>query len=219
MPAQQQQYNQYPTQPPIEEPIHEEPVDGVPSSDSKDSTTPLTSGQNELISKTSILPSRPSRSVARMAVAESAAANAFVDPLHRYQPKKPSPLALKAAEKEAAAANRARGNYLQPLDTNIEETLAGPNDYAAEADTDMQEARQRSGEWGVALGSPNTDGSFTNQQYGGPTQGSFYSIDPYLTAEPQNRAPSGQYSVDPYSAYHDGQQVDYHSMTKRGSWV
>lgn len=162
-----------------------------------------------------------------MAVAESAAASASADPLQRYQPKKPSPLALKAAE-EKRAASRARGEHLQPLDTNNEETLAGPNDRLG-PDGGTPDARQLSGEWGVALGSPNNDSSFASQQlgHGGPAQ-SRYSNDPYLSAAGQDRAPSGQYSVDPYAIYHNGQQqqqqhhqqqMDYHAAAKRGNWV
>jgi len=215
----QNQYSEpkpYPAQPPIEAPIHEEQGDHLHPSESNDSTAPLNYGNDEFVSKSSILPSRPSRSVARMAVAESAAANAFVDPIHRYQPKKPSPLALKAAEEKKL---RSQGEPLRPLDTNMQETLTGPNDRLIPNEDDHA-ARKLSGEWGVALGSPNHDGSFAAQQYGsssGPTRTS-YSNEPYLAAAAQNRAPSGQYTTDPYSIYHDGgQQVD--SAAKQGNWV
>ena len=69
-----------------------------------------------------------------------------------------------------------------------------------------------SGEWVVALGSPNHDPSaqfsFAEQQQqqsqymngGSGKDVSRYSNDPYLA---QNRAPSGHYSNDPYAGYHD----------------
>lgn len=216
---QQTQPNLYPAQPHLEPPINEGQADSFRQSESTESAAALNPGQDDFISKSSILPPKPSRSVARMAVAESAAANAFVDPIHRYQPKKPSPLALKAAEEKRKAA-ASRGENLRAIDTNTEETLSRPNDYYASNEEDHA-SRQISGEWGVALGSPNNDGSFAAQQYGtnpGPAQ-SRYSNDPYLsTGQGQNRAPSGQYTSDPYAAYHDGQQ-EQQGAAKRGNWV
>ncbi|CAD6572374.1 MAG: hypothetical protein TREMPRED_000509 [Tremellales sp. Tagirdzhanova-0007] len=220
IPNQQGHSKSYHVQPAIEGPPHNGQSDQFHPSASNDTSAPSSSSQEEFVSKSSILPNRPSRSVARMAAADSAAASAFADPIHRYQPKKPSPLALKAAEDKRAAAE-GRGQALRQLDTNAQETLAGPNDYLGPY-SDGRVARQNSGEWGVALGSPNNDGSFAWQQDrshpGGPDS-KRYSNDPYLSAVEQNRAPSGQYSIDPYALYHDGQQVDYHSAAKKGNWV
>ena len=89
-------------------------------------------------------PSRPakssSRSAARIAAAEKAAEASHGDINTRYQPKKPSPLAVKAAaERQAAAEQQQQQQYLN----------ADP--YAVGA------GRQVSGEWGVALGSPTHD--------------------------------------------------------------
>lgn len=215
---QQHQHNAYPAQPYIDPPIQEGQDEPVHRSDPNDSSTPLNQNSDEFISQSSILPSRPRRSVARMAVAESAAANAFADPIHRYQPKKPSPLALKAAEekKKKAASNE---EPLRPIDTNIQEPLVESSDGYL-ANEEDRTSRQLSGEWGVALGSPTDDGSSQAQQkYGsgaGPAQ-SRYSDDPYLSVTGWNRVPSGQYSTDPYSMYHDGQQeeVDDYGATKR----
>ena len=217
-----QSQKSYSSQPHLESPVHEDPQRGIHPLGSNDSMSHLNSGTNESMSKSSILPSRPSRSVARMAVAESAAANASADPLQRYQPKKPSPLALKAAE-ERKAANLDRKEPFRSHDTNAEETLAGSNEHLEASERERQ-SRQLSGEWGVALGSPNNDGSFASQQqqYGseaGPIH-SRYSNDPYLAAAGQSRVPSGQYSTDPYASYHDGQQqTEYPTGSKRGNWV
>ncbi|WVQ95577.1 hypothetical protein IAU59_002674 [Kwoniella sp. CBS 9459] len=146
------------------------------------------------------------RAQARMAVAESAAANASVDPAYRHQPKKPSPLALAAAQKKAAEAQaEARGGM---------ETLTPPG-YGNESSGNSSGAnRQVSGEWGVALGSPNNDGQFdinrrpsqSHTQYAvrqesGSAPVSGYNDDPYLQ---QHRGKSGLYSEDPYAAYHGG---------------
>ncbi|WVF68017.1 hypothetical protein IAT40_002779 [Kwoniella sp. CBS 6097] len=153
------------------------------------------------------------RAQARMAVAESAAANASVDPAYRHQPKKPSPLALAAAQKKAAEAEaEARGTGM--------ETLAPPgygNDSHNNANRQVV-----SGEWGVALGSPNNDGQFdinrrpsqsqsqsqmqnaVRQESGrAPASAMGYNDDPYLQ---QQRAKSGQYTEDPYAAYHGGDE-------------
>ncbi|OCF41242.1 hypothetical protein I317_04900 [Kwoniella heveanensis CBS 569] len=152
------------------------------------------------------------RAQARMAVAESAAANASVDPAYRHQPKKPSPLALAAAQKKAAEAEaeaeaRAAGT----------ETLAPPG-YGNQPSGNDASNRQVSGEWGVALGSPNNDGQFdinrrpsqsqsqvqhAVRQASASVSASGYNDDPYLQ---QQRAKSGQYSEDPYAAYHGGDE-------------
>jgi hypothetical protein len=81
-----------------------------------------------------------------------------------------------------------------------------------------------SGEWGVALGSPNHDPAFsfqdqqsqylaTNQQGSNVSR---YSNDPYLSAH-QPRAPSGHYSNDPYAGYHD--PVNNAAGSQRSNWV
>ena len=127
--------------------------------------------------------SKSSRSAARVARAELAAEAAHGDINTRYQPKKPSPLAIKAAEERALQAAQADG-YLQPN-------------------------RQVSGEWGVALGSPNNDGNFPQRMS--------YSNDPYLNQAPA-RGQSGMYTYDPYAAYH-GNEVDEVQQPTRSTWV
>jgi len=82
-----------------------------------------------------------------------------------------------------------------------------------------------SGEWGVALGSPNHDPSaqfsFADQQQQhsqytteSGKDVSRYSNDPYLSAH-QNRVPSGHYSNDPYAGYHDPVQ----NAGQKSNWV
>jgi hypothetical protein len=82
-----------------------------------------------------------------------------------------------------------------------------------------------SGEWGVALGSPNHDPSaqfsFADQQQQhsqyvseSGKDVSRYSNDPYLSAH-QNRVPSGHYSNDPYAGYHD----PVHNAGQKSNWV
>ena len=151
-------------------------------------------------------PSRPkksSRSAARVAAADQAAEASFGDPNTRYQPKKPSPLALKAEEKAAGDSRgprwddgpfRSDSEYLAPIDTT----------------------RQVSGQWGVALGSPNTDAA----------QPQIAGNDSYA----QNyRGKSGMYSQDPYAGYHRDvvEEVDYHQVAadhgygsaRKDNWV
>lgn len=74
-----------------------------------------------------------------------------------------------------------------------------------------------SGEWGVALGSPNHDTSvsFADQQQSASAMNR-YSNDPYLTANPAQRVPSGQYSNDPYAGYHDPVA---NGAGKKNNWV
>lgn len=115
-------------------------------------------------------PPKPSRSAKRKTAAESAAAKEGGDPNERYRPTKPSPLAL---AKEQSGSGQ--------------QEMLQPNNYQ----------RAASGEWGVALGSPDHDSSF-NVSNG--VRG-----DPYLQgASDTHRAPSGQYSSDPYASYHTG---------------
>ena len=142
-----------------------------------------------------------SRSTARVAVADSAAATAGLDASIRYQPKKPSPLALKAMEDKKKAEAARYGE---------QEMLAVPEQYQQGGGRGGRNVM--SGEWGVALGSPNHDPSaqfsFADQQQqqsqyineGSGKDVSRYSNDPYLA---QNRVPSGHYSNDPYAGYHD----------------
>lgn len=115
-------------------------------------------------------PPKPSRSAKRKTAAESAAAKEGGDPNERYRPTKPSPLAL-------AKGQGAPGHP----------ELLQPSGFQ----------RAPSGEWGVALGSPDHDGSFAAAN--GP------QTDPYIQGDSDSqRAPSGQYSSDPYAAYHTG---------------
>nr|XP_031862585.1 uncharacterized protein CI109_002083 [Kwoniella shandongensis]KAA5529657.1 hypothetical protein CI109_002083 [Kwoniella shandongensis] len=179
----------------------EEPISTTPASSSGEEKTPRKGG----------------RAVARMAAAESAAANAAVDPAYRHKPNKPSPLAIKAQqEKEAAAAAAAAmARQHSPFYSEQErmETLQPPQDeYASRSQGGAGGSRQVvSGEWGVALGSPNGDGSFSTQQQQNLGGQSEYKEDPYLQAK---RAQSGQYSTDPYGSYHDdgqgGDGDEYH---------
>ncbi|KAK8850583.1 hypothetical protein IAR55_004502 [Kwoniella newhampshirensis] len=154
-------------------------------------------------------PRKPGRAVARMAAAENAAANAAVDPAYRHKPNKPSPLALKAQqEKEAAAAAAAAARQNSPFYSEQEkmETLsATPQEHDRRSTGNGGGSRQVvSGEWGVALGSPDGNSSLSTQQeqLGGQSQ---YKEDPYLQAK---RAQSGQYSTDPYGSYHGGEDDD-----------
>lgn len=217
------QPNPYPSQPHIDQPHPTDLGHPIQPSMSDLSTTPLTASRTDEppISK----PSKPSRSVARVAAAEKAAANSLADPNSRYQPKKPSPLAL-AAEKKA---NEARGmshghGPSRSRDANAQESLTVPGDNPYSGN-DGQKARSVvSGEWGVALGSPDNDGSFAAQQRysAGPNR---YSSDPYLGAPDTKRAPSGHYSSDPYAAYHDTDDERDHyplngeTASTKGNWV
>lgn len=217
----QQQYghahNQYSTQPTIEEnptsPTYSDNSSGsnAYSSSSAGSSTPLVKEPK----KTSPTKSG-SRSVARMAVADSAAATAGLDPNVRYQPKKPSPLALKAQEKLNARNEWADGPF-RSNNAGPEETLDDGTHGPSQAQHVGREVM--SGEWGVALGSPNHDpsASFADQQASAMSGNqSRYSNDPYLAANAKTRAPSGQYSNDPYAGYHD---PVVNSNGKKSNWV
>lgn len=167
---------------------------------------------------------RPSRSKARMAAAESAVANASGDPNSRYRPTKPSPLKLAAAakaEEQRLAELRSGGNEGwddAPQSQRLSAQSAGPD------------PRKVSGEWGVALGSPDGDGRFSMDQTG--SHYSFTSSDPYLnngsSGDYQSRGPSGHYTSDPYAVYHHDddqiEEIDYAAplnggAKKGGSWV
>ncbi|WWC92368.1 uncharacterized protein L201_007325 [Kwoniella dendrophila CBS 6074] len=157
------------------------------------------------------------RAQARMNLADSAAANANVDAAFRHQPKKPSPLALAAAEKKLAEANAPKMEHLAP-----------PSNLPAYSSTDDNNGnapganRATSGEWGVALGSPNNDGKFdfNRQQQQQPQQVDYQyedSEDPYLQ---QQRGKSGVYAQDPYASYHgndnDDEQGDVYHKAAEG---
>ncbi|WWC72634.1 uncharacterized protein I206_106598 [Kwoniella pini CBS 10737] len=152
------------------------------------------------------------RAQARMNLADSAAANASVDPNLRHQPKKPSPLAL------AKAAEAAQYNHDQKM-----EHLAPPNNLPSYSsggniDNSIGGNRATSGEWGVALGSPNNDGNFSTNVQANQNQRYSISQDPY--APDNQRGKSGMYAQDPYAAYHgnvdEGDQDDdvYHKAAE-----
>lgn len=147
-------------------------------------------------------PDRPSRSTARMAAAENAAARDAADPNTRWKPNKPSRFAKEASPVKGSSPYGG-------MDYDQEETLA-ENDYKQQGGKGQ---RQVSGEWGVALGSPSSDGGFSTQSQ---PLGAHYLNDPYLNQDASNaqRAPSGQYTTDPYASYHD-------PTTKKtgGGWV
>lgn len=216
---QHQQYhqqNQYQTQPTIDEnptsPTYSDNSNSS-SSGSQSSTTPLTKEKKTSPTKSG------SRSVARVAVADSAAATAGLDANVRYQPKKPSPLALKAMEKQNARNEWAEGPF-RPGSGGHEEMLADQNQQQQQGQGQAQGRNVMSGEWGVALGSPNhdTSASFAEQQASAAANNNRYSNDPYLSAANAGgqRAPSGQYSNDPYAGYHDPVA---NAAGKRSNWV
>lgn len=222
----EQQQQQYHTQPTIDNgPISPTYSDhstgsGPSSSGSGSSSAPLVKEPK----KTSPTKSG-SRSTARVAVADSAAASAGLDPAVRYQPKKPSPLALKAMEKQKAENEWGQGPFRSNstgAGTGADGDQETLNDGQA---NDQSQPRQpgrnvMSGEWGVALGSPNhdTSASFADQQSSASAAaaGNRFSNDPYLSANPNNRAPSGQYSNDPYAGYHDPVA---NAAGKKNTWV
>ena len=79
--------------------------------------------------------------------------------------------------------------------------------------------RATSGEWGVAMGSPNHDGSFEAQQGGSNSR---YSNDPYLSVGNllAQRNKSGQYTADPYASYHeDKMETLKERSASRSGWV
>ncbi|ORY31241.1 hypothetical protein BCR39DRAFT_558269 [Naematelia encephala] len=163
-------------------------------------------------------PSKPRKAATRMAVAESAAATASADPVARYQPKKPSPLAVPGTPQPGTPGSP--GYHLSPEEIAA---LASEQQQRLSVGGVSNKGRAVSGEWGVALGSPTHDDSFSQQQQQG---GYEYMRDPYLDP----RAKSGVYTEDPYAAYHGGDdeedddgygqsQMDYHDAAKRGNWV
>lgn len=215
-------YNAYPQQPHIdqyEEPQKSPTYSNGPSHNGDGSSASSSSSDAAstatLVNEKSNAPAKPSRSAARIAAAESAVARENLDATVRYAPKKPSPLALKAQENASReASNWGGGPFQQPYQTQYggdQEMLAPPIDPSAGSGVAGSSGKRVvSGEWGVALGSPNHDPamSFAEQQaqYTADTGGnntSRYSNDPYLSAAAAQRAPSGQYTVDPYAGYHD----------------
>ncbi|KAK1923224.1 hypothetical protein DB88DRAFT_341058 [Papiliotrema laurentii] len=176
------EYTQYAQQPAIED---------TPDHPSVSSTAPLTTLPKE---EEPTRQKKPSRSAARVAAAEQAAEANFGDPATRYQPKKPSPLAIAAEQKLRNDGIYHDQRSLSPIDTT----------------------RQVSGEWGVALGSPNTDSAYHAQS---PMS---YANDPYLQANGP-RGKSGVYSHDPYASYHgdDVEEMRYQSngLTPSGPGV
>lgn len=220
---QQQQYgyaqnHNYATQPAIEDtptsPTYSDQSSGSAggSSSSASSSTPLAKESK----KTSPTKSG-SRSVARVAVADSAAATAGLDANVRYQPKKPSPLALKAQEKLNARNEWAQGPF-RSQHAGPEETL-DDGSYGGATQSQHVGREVMSGEWGVALGSPNHDpsASFAEQQASAMSgNNNRYSNDPYLAGNANTRAPSGHYSNDPYAGYHD---PVVNGSGKKSNWV
>ncbi|RXK41963.1 hypothetical protein M231_00684 [Tremella mesenterica] len=198
----QQSYNPYPVQPTIE---HD------PYATSAESSPTSSGGLQEQQTDFSPKPSRPSRSTARIAAAESAAARAVADPIARHKPNKPSPLALKAEQK---APKWGEGPFRSPPPESDNQEHLTPDNHQ---DDNVQHANRQaaSGEWGVALGSPTGDGFGTEQHTTAPVE-SHYTDDPYLS-HTNNRVPSGQYSTDPYAVYHGEPPVPL--PPKTGGWV
>lgn len=197
-------YNAYPQQPHIDQYAEPQRSPTYSSGSSRSA-----SGSSESSSSTAPPAekpiSKPSRSAARIAVAENAVARENLDANVRYAPKKPSPLALAAQEK---AARESPGWGDGPFRQQPQEMLAPPIDTLGAGQ------RAISGEWGVALGSPNHDpaASFADQQgQYASNYNSRYSNDPYVSsATVDTRAPT-----DPYAGYHD--PVGIHQ--KKSNWV
>jgi hypothetical protein len=213
------QYAQYGTQPTIDGPIsptysdHSSGSGSASGSGSGTAETPIEKPKKTSPTKTG------SRSTARVAVADSAAATAGLDANVRYQPKKPSPLALKAQqEKDALNARNAAAGGAYRYDDQPEEVLQSQSQTQYLSAGKGVGRNVVSGEWGVALGSPNHDPSFSFADQQSIPQGgqntSRYSNDPYLSASTQ-RAPSGQYANDPYAGYHD----PVVNNGKKSNWV
>ncbi|WWC65238.1 uncharacterized protein I303_107855 [Kwoniella dejecticola CBS 10117] len=143
------------------------------------------------------------RAQARMNIADSAAANASADPSVRHQPKKPSPLALAKAA-EAAQSRYDRGQEMEHLAPPGQGNGTLPA-YPSGGDSGNAPGANRatSGEWGVALGSPNNDGNFPANvhQHQGYSNGAG-AKDPYAAEYEGQRGKSGMYAQDPYAAYH-----------------
>lgn len=185
-------------------------------------------------------PKSNSRGAKRVELAESKVARDQADPMTRWRPNKPSPLALAAEQKrlEAGGASLSPtrstgGGYgqrtsLEPPTSagesswEYQEELSTPNDpnYLDRRSVEGGAGRQVSGEWGVA-GEVHS-GASAGPQYGAGA----YGNDPYLSAHAGQedesggyRAPSGQYSVDPYSGYHGGAAPAAGGKAKVGGWV
>lgn len=179
------------------------------SSDEKKSST-LSSSPSSPSSKKnpkSSKNSKNSRATARMAVAESAAANASLNRMFRHKPSKPSPLAIKAQqERDAALAAN------DPLTRISSDETSNPFSTESEGLYPPADSRDNAtlGEWGVALGSPDEEDTFGDSQAAvldnGPHYGakSSYSEDPYLKKKAQTK--SGMYSQDPYALYHEEEE-------------
>lgn len=164
------------------------------SSDEEKSSTSSSSSPSKKSSKNS-------RAIARMAVAESAAANASLDRMFRHKPSKPSPLAIKAQQERDAQNAKGGGDPL---------TRISSDETANPFNTESEGLYATSGEWGVALGSPDEEDTFADSQAAvldgsDHREKSNYSEDPYLRKKAQTT--SGLYSQDPYALYH-GEEED-----------
>lgn len=144
-----------------------------------------------------------------MAVAESAAANASMNRMFRHKPSKPSPLAIKAQqEREALAATTDPLSRISADETSNPFNTESEGLYPTAADSSR--ANAPSGEWGVALGSPDEEDTFADSQAAVLDSGlyhgakSSYSEDPYIEKKAQTK--SGMYSQDPYALYHEQEE-------------
>lgn len=186
-----------------------------------------------------------SRGAKRVEAAENAAAREQADPMTRYRPNKPSPLALAAAEKKRLEAESNAAMTLSPTsgynnrasmlkspqstgsNWEYQEELTTPNDpdYTSRRSEDYGASsggngRQVSGQWGVAGGTVESSGYSADGHQSGA-----YVNDPYLSTggngEESHRAPSGQYTTDPYAGYHGGAVGDGYGgkKAKVGGWV
>ncbi|ODN99564.1 hypothetical protein L198_03408 [Cryptococcus wingfieldii CBS 7118] len=154
-----------------------------PTSSKKESSVPSPKRSKSEEKQSSSQSRKGSRAVARMAVADNAAAAASVDPMYRHKPSKPSPLAIKAQqEREAAVAQR---------------VLDDQNPFYAEPD-ELTPVDSRAnaawGEWGVALGTPTEGTPFSD------SQAAVLEDNVYGNG---NQTQSGLYTQDPYALYHD----------------
>lgn len=147
-----------------------------------------------------------------MAVAESAAANASVDRMFRHKPSKPSPLAIKAQQERDAQNAKGGGEPLTriPLDETANPFNTESEGLYPAAD-DSRAVNVTSGEWGVALRSPDEEDTFADSQAAvldgsDRRERSNYSEDPYLRKKTQTT--SGLYSQDPYALYHEEEEED-----------
>jgi hypothetical protein len=125
------------------------------------------------------------------------------------------------------AARMGMGNSRPMSGGYDDQEMLAPDQSQGRGQGQGQGRNVTSGEWGVALGSPNHDPSttfsFADQQstYQPGTGGqNRYSNDPYLStaATANQRAPSGQYSNDPYAGYHDP-IVNNGAGAKKSNWV